>query len=295
MIAKKLKYLTLETLSELKTDFIKCLFKTYCKKILSKISDGDPCSKFEVISNFNILPKLIDFRNDKNDNNDKDCFSKTSSEEFSNIISKSEEKSEDNFDVKLGDFFKKNKSSYNINLEIYKNLLKEIEANNCLFPLHEQILFWFPEYLIRYKNTISTLMDDDSYLPRVWKYFIAIMAVSTIKCEYMVKSLEESFLAEGGKIEWLVHGIKVVPEKLQMLGKINNILAHQPWKLSFVDFNTLLFKSDIETTYWNLNELTLAFFILITYQKIATIYKSSGLKTKMEEPIDINNIIKGNN
>jgi len=136
-------------------------------------------------------------------------------------------------------------------------------------------------------------MEEDNYISINWKYFIAIVSVSTLKCEYLQKHLEELFLQTGGDIEWLIGGIKKVPEKLQTLGKLINILAHQPWRLSLFDFNDLLSKSDNSSS-WNLNELVLAFMIIITYQKIAAIVKSVGIKIKLEEPMDIYKIMIGN-
>jgi len=157
-------------------------------------------------------------------------------------------------------------SPYNISKDVYKHLLQEIlyeQKNEYVLQLllNEQILFWFPDYLNFYKQTSRKLMEYDSILPLEWKYFMAIMAASTLKCDYLVKSLEESFLECGGDINWLIDGLKVVPEKLQMIGKLNNILAYQPWRLSFFDFNILLSKINDSSLQWNIAELLLAFLI----------------------------------
>lgn len=101
--------------------------------------------------------------------------------------------------------------------------------------LHETFFIWFADYFPLYKNTISILLNDDVLLPITWKYYLAIMAASTIRCEYLLKHLEAEFLFHGGDEEWLEFGLIKVPKKLKKLDRINNILAHQPWKLKQQD------------------------------------------------------------
>jgi hypothetical protein len=52
--------------------------------------------------------------------------------------------------------------------------------------------------------------------------------------------LEMEFLDSGGDEKWLTDGLKSVPIKLQKLSRINNILAHQPWKLSISEVEVKL-------------------------------------------------------
>jgi hypothetical protein len=47
--------------------------------------------------------------------------------------------------------------------------------------------------------------------------------------------LKAIFLIKGGEESWLIDGVEGVDEKLGKLSKINNILAHQPWKLNRMD------------------------------------------------------------
>ena len=44
---------------------------------------------------------------------------------------------------------------------------------------------------------------------------------------------------KGGDVNWLVGGLVEVPEKLTKLSRVNNILAHQPWKLSKLELNVI--------------------------------------------------------
>lgn len=99
------------------------------------------------------------------------------------------------------------------------------------------------------------------------------MAVSTIKCEYLLGYLENKFLLNGGEIEWLVSGLNSVPEKLKVLGNINNILAHQPWKLNIKDIKGVL-------QYWTREELLEALIIIIVFHRLATILESLKISLK---------------
>jgi len=121
-------------------------------------------------------------------------------------------------------------------------------------------------------------MEDQNYIPIEWRYYIALMAVSTMKCEYLMNKIEEKFISSGGNTDWLVYGVEKIPEKLKLLLKINNILAHQPWKLPLFDMN-LLFGST-RVTKWNFNEFIHAMLIMITFHKLSTIIMSIGMKFK---------------
>jgi len=64
--------------------------------------------------------------------------------------------------------------------------------------------------------------------------------VCTLRCEYLFRTLEEIFISVGGDERWLIEGLNAVPEKVKKIGRINNILAHQPWKLTTNDINVFL-------------------------------------------------------
>lgn len=103
---------------------------------------------------------------------------------------------------------------------------------------YEYFYLWFAsDYYQLQRNTVFHLMKKDGILPLNWKYYIAIMAVSTMKSEHMLKSLEEVYLENDGDSSWLIFGIDIIPEKLKKIAKINNLLAHQPWGITINDFN----------------------------------------------------------
>jgi hypothetical protein len=60
-----------------------------------------------------------------------------------------------------------------------------------------------------------------------------------MKSEYLLRHLEADFLMNGGEKDWLIYGLEQVDDKIKKLSRINNILAHQPWKLTRLDINVL--------------------------------------------------------
>ena len=109
-------------------------------------------------------------------------------------------------------------------------------------------------------------------------YFFIFKAVSTIKSNYMLNMLEEIFISIGGEEKWISLGLNFVPEKLQNLAKINNILAFQPWKfsLAFIEENCRNF--DNSSKNWNITEFIHACLILVFFHKIATIVESLNIE-----------------
>jgi hypothetical protein len=97
--------------------------------------------------------------------------------------------------------------------------------------LHELFYLKDPGYSNLYVN-VQSLLFKNPHLPLTWCHYISIMAASTTRCEYMVKCLEESFLASGGEPYWLILGLEIVPNKLKSIATLNNLIAHQPWKIT---------------------------------------------------------------
>jgi len=178
---------------------------------------------------------------------------------------------------RIGDLFTDYKSFYPYDKNKALVTLNIIAQEEGRLMLYESFFLIFNEYynLLR-ANTLDILMNEDNYIPISWKYYIAIMAVSTIRCEYLLRDLEIQFLLKGGDERWLINGLIEVPEKLKRLEKINNILAHQPWKLKIQDIYDICNKS--ETIGWSLNELTHAVLIMTNYHKLASVIESLGIE-----------------
>jgi hypothetical protein len=138
----------------------------------------------------------------------------------------------------------KHKSMYNkeeINSEYILKLCKIMTKVH----IYEHFFLWFEDYLKIYFKTMDILMVEDGFIPKTWRYYIAIMAASAMKSEYLFKTLEDAFLECGGDESWLIYGLDVIPEKLSKLSRINNILAHQPWKMITEDIKVRYLKSSI--------------------------------------------------
>lgn len=105
----------------------------------------------------------------------------------------------------------------------------------------------------------------------------------------MLKILEELFISFGGDISWLTMGLQSVPEKIQSLAKINNIIAYQPWKFSLSLVEEICSrKSEKSSKGWNTWELIHACIIMIFFQKIATIVEAIKLEINNNEDKTVN-------
>ena len=193
-----------------------------------------------------------------------------------------------NYETKLLDSFftEYSCSSYPFSKDTSLKMIKNMEMFGKI-KLHELFLFWFPDHYFIYQQTFEHLLSPSKgFIPVTWKYYLAIMAASTMKCEFLFRHLEEEFLLNGGDEDWLVRGLEAVPEKLRKIDRINNIIAHQPWKLKENDILEIYFKTN--PNMWNINEIVEAILILINFYRLASIIESIKLglispKSKLEE------------
>lgn len=118
---------------------------------------------------------------------------------------------------------------FDLTEDLQKDIIKKYNKNR-LFT-YEHYFFWFKDYFYQLLETENTLMIEDGFIPKPWRYYIALMAVSSAKCDYLFKIIEEKFLESGGDESWLIFGLDVLPEKLKKLARFNNIFSHQPWKI----------------------------------------------------------------
>jgi hypothetical protein len=154
------------------------------------------------------------------------------------------------------------------------DMAKFLHRHNKLY-LYEHYFVWFKDYFQHYLKSINVLLHSNGYLSIPWRYYIAIMAASTMRSSYVLKIMEENFIEVGGDESWLIHGLDVVPEKIVRLGRINNILAHQPWILNADDIREInADKEQKDHSYWNINELMHAVLIMTHFHKISNIVES---------------------
>ena len=155
------------------------------------------------------------------------------------------------------------------------------------FLHYEQYLLWFKDYITLYENSLNTLLNSNKHIPITWKYYLGIMAVSTMKNDFLLRILEEEFLENGGDINWLIIGIDVIPNKLKKLANFNEILCHQPWNLN---------EEIIKSLKHNMNicELTEATLVLIEFHKISLIQELFEIKIQNESNVSSDNSIMTN-
>ncbi len=156
-------------------------------------------------------------------------------------------------------------------------VIKKIYKERGKLFLYEKLLIKFPEYLKLTNKTFKSLMLKEGYINITWRFYIAIIAVSYSQCNYLLRCLEELFIFYGGDKNWLVYGIKIVPEKLQKIAKLNEILASHPNKLQVCDILELLSKKNSYQS-WNINEIVQASAIICQFQKLASFSHCLGIE-----------------
>ena len=148
--------------------------------------------------------------------------------------------------------------------------------------VHDIFSLWLDDYITKNNNTRRSIFDMDGVLPKIWKIYIAIMAASICKSEYLLEILEIYFLENEGDEQWLVNGLDVVPSKLKALAQINELLAFTPWKINEEEIAEInkRYNNDLN---WNYNELMQAVLILIFYQKLASFCNAIGIGINTKE------------
>jgi hypothetical protein len=163
----------------------------------------------------------------------------------------------------------------------YKEL-NELSYSYGRILIYENFFFWYSGIIPKYVNSLYVIMEEEGNIPVTWRYYIAMMAVSTINCYYLFKHLQDMFLFKGGDEDWIILGLQAVPKKLRILSKVNNILAHQPWKLTVRDINELI---TIKNG-WNRDEFIHAASIMINFHRLATIVESMKIMLLDESTIN---------
>lgn len=180
------------------------------------------------------------------------------------------------------------KTAYPFDKENCKKIFEKVLPSGKISNF-EIFLIWFPDFYFNYKNTFDTIFyNKDGYLPLTWKIYLGIMAASTIRSEYLLRKLEGEFLFNGGDEDWLILGLEGVPEKLQNLQILNNILAHQPWKLNEKDIKNILNNNNYnnsnsnKTSFnsYNIEDLMESVIILTTFHRLCTVLESLKIDVK---------------
>lgn len=153
-----------------------------------------------------------------------------------------------------------------------KSLLDDIFYTHGRVRPHERVLCWFPKYLEYFLNTSNVMIGkskaDSGVLAIEHKLFLAIMAVSCYKCDYLLGILEEQFVQQGGNLEWLADGLQKVGN-LSKFAEINEVLAFKPWILSVKHVERLLEKDESGFS-WSLEQVCLAVCIMSSYHALCS-------------------------
>jgi hypothetical protein len=152
--------------------------------------------------------------------------------------------------------------SYNkLKVSLDEMLVKRKSKFLALYPY----FMWFENMFELNMQVMDELLaaNCSKIVDNSWKYYLAIIAAATYRSEYVLSYFQLEFLSNNGDINWLILGIKEVPDKLKVFGEINNILAHQPWKMEYKQIKLLLDSN------WTKEELTEAILILTSVQKLA--------------------------
>jgi hypothetical protein len=126
----------------------------------------------------------------------------------------------------------------------------------------------------RGEATYACPIENDVF-PKHVNYYLAIMAVSCYKCEYLLILLYEQFILSGGPLEWILFGLDAVDPKIKRIALINEKLAYRPWTICQDDLSSIIKEGE---HCWKLNEVIKACFIMSTYHGLCGLCLGMGLQ-----------------
>jgi hypothetical protein len=159
--------------------------------------------------------------------------------------------------------------------EVYERVMKELFLSIGRVPNHERIMGSYPLYLEKHFEVVKSIFLNESSISSVWRYYIAYMAAAAHKCEYLMR-LTQALCCRFNQ-DWLPDP-RDLPEKLNILRKVNSKLAHRPWEFSEKDIKEL-------AKHWNPNELILALTILCQFHCLSGFVFGLGIAPEFDLPI----------
>lgn len=152
-------------------------------------------------------------------------------------------------------------------------------------PKAEQILLWYPDYLIRFFELQRIIMTEDGPLPIDQRYFLALMSASCYACEYLYNLLYEGFIEAGGDESWLDANSPKLPNKIKRVVETCYDLAYQPWmflKEKHGQLAALLKGQDA----WSRQELMQVLIIFAFYHSFSCYVHGMGILPELDLPRD---------
>ena len=119
--------------------------------------------------------------------------------------------------------------------------------------------------------------SENAIFPKYINYYLAIMAVSCYRQEYLLYILQEQFLLAGGPLEWLIFGLERVDPKIKRIADLNEIIAYKPWQISKEHFQSLIKGGANQNENWTIHEVLKACVILATYHGLCGLCHGMGL------------------
>ncbi|KAM3720899.1 Sestrin-3 [Dirofilaria immitis] len=131
-----------------------------------------------------------------------------------------------------------------------------------------------PTYRAVFYQTIEQLFYGSGPMAICERHYIALMAASRHRCQFLINLHMQEFKRTGGKHEWL-KGLSYASEKIQNLDILNAVLAHEPWSAN-VDHLITLTKC-CSPTNWCLSELVQASVILAHTHVLCSFVLGNGI------------------
>eukprot|EP00088_Acartia_fossae_P005036 TRINITY_DN12201_c0_g3_i1.p1 TRINITY_DN12201_c0_g3~~TRINITY_DN12201_c0_g3_i1.p1 ORF type:complete len:508 (+),score=92.85 TRINITY_DN12201_c0_g3_i1:90-1613(+) len=135
-----------------------------------------------------------------------------------------------------------------------------------------QVLSEHESYMSSFLRAHSTLLRGDVPLSVPVRHYVAVMAASQHSCHNLVSAHRTEFLNAGGPPDWLETGLSAVNSKLQKLGKINDILAHQPWTITPSHIEEITRPGGKDN--WSLSELVYAIVLMAHFHSFSSFIES---------------------
>jgi len=150
------------------------------------------------------------------------------------------------------------------------DLQDQLDCHNLHSTL--QVLGEHESYMVSFLRAHNALLKGDVPLSDPVRHFVALMAASSHGCDPLVSYHKTQFLTAGGSVNWLETGFEAVNTKVQKLGKINQILAHQPWTITSAHIEEITRSGSKDN--WSLSELVYAIVLMAHFHSFSSFIES---------------------
>eukprot|EP00117_Sycon_ciliatum_P036456 scpid62709/ scgid1281/ Sestrin-1 len=159
-----------------------------------------------------------------------------------------------------------------------RGLFVDAFLNDCRVSHMVRLMGDHPAYLNHFVKTHHFMMRGDGPLPLHWRNYIGTMAGARHYCGYLI-SLQQLEFAEHCQDKVWMKDMGDSPKKLQNLGELNKILAHQPWLVEPSHMEELL-KPGKDS--WSMSELVHAIVVMTHFHALAGFALGCGLNPEVD-------------